>query len=133
MGTILSRRPSYIGVCEMGYRRDGLGYLRCGRPVLQYDVAEEQHRLKDGPRVLGNCPGTTMMRRAMIEGKCGLPVLSIRCAEATAPACAGRHEDRPRVLSRECPGSTMMHWAMMEGKCGLAGAVDVWMPRNSVS
>ena len=63
--------------------------------------------------------GVTMMRWAMIEGKCGLPALRYVPAEATAPACAGRHEDRPRVLSRECPGSTMMHWARMEGKYGL--------------
>ena len=49
--------------------------VKCGLPVLRYDVAEEQHRLKDGPRVLGNCPGTTMMRRAMMGGKCGLLAL----------------------------------------------------------
>ncbi len=34
--------------------------------------------------------GNTMMRRAMIEGKCGLPTLRYVPAEATTPARTGR-------------------------------------------
>ena len=62
--------------------------MRCGLSVLQYDVAEEQHRLKRTGRVTpGNCPDSTMMHRAMIVGKCGLPVLHhVTYAEAAAPA-----------------------------------------------
>ncbi len=41
---------SHIGVCEMGYRRDRMGYLRCGLPVLRALKPRPQHQLKDGPR-----------------------------------------------------------------------------------
>ena len=49
-----------------------------------------QRQLEARPRHPGISLGTNMMHRAMIVGKCGLPVLCAFDAEVTAPAKTGR-------------------------------------------
>ena len=78
-GPHLSDTPSRV--CETAYRRDGLGYLRCGLLALSEGRLEvlpprQRRQLEARPQRPSSGLGVTMMRRAMIAGKCGLPALS---------------------------------------------------------
>ncbi len=51
---------------------------RCGLPALSYDVPRQQRQLEGQAACpQKECLGSTMMRQAMIKGKCGLLALPV--------------------------------------------------------